>query len=68
MKAQISVKEGSFHDAGQFFTMKEDMTDDNYTPFAVIKVKTENMTAVQVEQLGFSGNALTYIDAEFHDT
>lgn len=68
MKAQISVKEGSFHDAGQFFTMKEDMTDDNYTPFAVIKVKTENMTAAQVEQLGFSGNALTYIDAEFHDT
>ncbi len=66
--AQISVKEGSFRDAGQFFTMKEDMTDDNYTPFAVIKVKTENMTATQVEQLGFSGNALTYIDAEFHDT
>lgn len=68
VRAQISVKEGSFKQVGQFFTMKEDMTDDNYTPFAVIKVKTENMTATQVEQLGFSGNALTYIDAEFHDT
>lgn len=68
MKAQISVKDGSFKEAGQFFTMKEDMTDDNYTPFAVIKVKTENMTEEQVEQLGFSGNALTYIDAEFHGT
>ena len=68
IRAQISVKEGTFNEVGQFFTMKEDMTDDNYTPFAVIRVKTENMTSAQVEQLGFSGNALTYIDAEFHDT
>lgn len=68
VKSQISVKEGSFKEAEQFFTMKDDMTDDNYTPFAVIKVKTENMTDSQVEQLGFSGNALTYIDAEYHDT
>lgn len=68
VKAQISVKEGSFHDAGQFFTMKEDMTDDNYTPFAVIRVKTENMTAAQVEQLGFQGDARTFFDVEFHDT
>ena len=66
--AQISVKEGSFREAGQFFTMKDDMTDDNYTPFAVIRIKTENMTEAQVEKIGLSGNAMTYIDMEFHGT
>ena len=67
VRAQISVKEGSFKQVGQFYTMKEDMTDDNYTPFAVIRINTENMTAAQVEQLGFQGDARTFFDVEFHE-
>ncbi len=64
IRAQISVKEGSFKEAGQFFTMKEDMTDDNYTPYAVIRVRGENMTPEQILQLGFQGDARTYIEVE----
>ena len=64
--AQIYVKDGSFHETDQFFNMKDDMTDDNYTPLSVIKVKTENMTEQEVRKLGFGGNALTYFDAEYH--
>jgi formylglycine-generating enzyme required for sulfatase activity len=68
MQAQISVKEGSFKQVGQFYTMKDDMTDDNYAPYAVIRIKTENMTSEQVEKLGFQGDARTFFDVEFHDT
>ena len=68
IRAQISVKDGSFKEVGQFYTMLEDMTDDNYTPFAVIRVKTEKMTAEQVEKLGFHGDARTFFNIEFHDT
>lgn len=67
VQAQISVKDGSFKEVGQFYTMREDMTDDNYTPFAVIRIKTENMTAEQVEKLGFQGDARTFFDVEFHE-
>ena len=66
--AQLEVRPGSFKEAGQFFEMRDDMTDDNYTPFAVIRVKTENMTEKQVEQLAFSGNAIVFIDVEYHGT
>lgn len=68
MRAQISVRDGSFKEVGQFYTMLEDMTDDNYTPFAVIRVKTEKMTAEQVEKLNFYGDARTFFNIEFHDT
>ena len=68
VNAQISVRDGSFKEVGQFYTMLEDMTDDNYTPFAVIRIQTENMTAEQVEKLGFQGDARTFFNIEFHDT
>ena len=64
IRAQISVKEDSFKEVGQFFTMKEDMTDDNYTPYAVIRIKTENMGADELQKLDFKGDARTFIEVE----
>ena len=67
IQAQISVKEGSFKEVGQFYTMREDMTDDNYTPYAVIRVKGEKMTAEEIQNLGFKGDARTFIEVEPHN-
>jgi len=66
VKAQISVKEGSFKEVGQFYTMKEDMTDDNYTAYAVIRIKTENLSADELPKLDFKGDARTFLEVEVH--
>ena len=41
--------------------------DDNNLPYAVIKVRTENINDKQRRQLLFSGNAATFIELEYKD-
>ncbi|MBQ2188526.1 MAG: PEGA domain-containing protein [Bacteroidales bacterium] len=66
--AQLEVKEGSFKEVPGFVNINLDpnyQTDDNDLPFAVIKVKTENITDKQRRDLKFEGNGGTFIVLEY---
>ena len=66
--AQLEVKEGSFKEVPGFVNVNPDQnyqTDDNDLPFAVIKVRTENITDKQRRELKFEGNAGTFIMLEY---
>lgn len=68
--AQLEVKEGSFKKVDGFVNINPDQNyqyDDNDLPFAVIKVRTENMNDKQRRELNFSGNAGTFIMLEYKD-
>ena len=66
--AQIEVKEGSFKEVPGFVNINPDenyQTDDNNLPFAVVKVRTENINEKQRRELKFSGNGGTFIMLEY---
>ena len=66
--AQIEVKPGSFKEVPGFVNVNPDpnyQTDDNDLPFAIIKVRTENITDKQRRDLRFEGNAGTFIVLEY---
>lgn len=66
--AQLEVKEGSFKEVPGFVNINPDenyQTDDNDLPFAVIKVRTENINDKQRRDLRFEGNAGTFIMLEY---
>lgn len=68
--AQLEVKPGSFKEVPGFVNINPDenyQTDDNDLPFAVIKVRTENINDKQRRELNFSGNAGTFIMLEYKD-
>ena len=68
--AQMEVKEDSFKEVPGFVNINPDpnyQTDDNELPFAVIKVRTENINDKQRRELKFSGNAGTFIMLEYKD-
>ena len=68
--AQIEVKEGSFKEVPGFVNINPDenyRTDDNNLPFAVVKVRTENINEKQRRELKFSGNGGTFIMLEYKD-
>ena len=68
--AQLEVKKGSFKEVPGFVNVNRDenyQTDDNNLPFAVIKVRTENINDHQRRQLSFKGNAGTFIMLEYKD-
>lgn len=68
--AQLEVKQGSFKEVPGFVNINSDpnyQTDDNDLPFAVIKVRTENITDKQRRELKFGGNAGTFILLEYKD-
>lgn len=68
--AQLEVKEGSFKEVPGFVNINPDdnyQTDDNNLPFAVIKIRTENINDKQRRELKFSGNAGTFIMLEYKD-
>lgn len=68
--AQLEVKENSFREVPGFVNINPDenyQTDDNDLPFAVIKVRTENINDKQRRELKFSGNAGTFIVLEYKD-
>lgn len=66
--AQLEVKEGSFKEVPGFVNINSDpiyQTDDNDLPFAIIKVKTENINDKQRRKLLFEGNAGTFVMLEY---
>ena len=66
--AQLEVKNDSFKEVPGFVNMNPDenfRTDDNELPFAVIKVRTENITDKQRHDLIFEGNSGTFIMLEY---
>ena len=68
--AQLEVKSDSFKEVPGFVNINSDQNyqyDDNDLPFAVIKVRTENITDKQRRELKFSGNAGTFIMLEYKD-
>lgn len=66
--AQLEVKTDSFKEVPGFVNINSDpnyQTDDNDLPFAVIKVRTENITDKQRRELKFEGNGGTFIVLEY---
>lgn len=66
--AQLEVKPGSFKEVPGFVNSNQDpnyQNDDNDLPFAVIKVKTENITDKQRRDLHFDSNLAVGIMLEY---
>ena len=63
--SQINVKEGSFHKIPGFVMLdKEEHTDMNNKPMALIKISTENISAEERAKFVFKGNLETYFDVK----
>lgn len=66
--AQLEVKPNSFKEVPGFVNINPDkQTDDNDKPYAVIKVKTENINDKQRRELTFQGDAQTFFELEYRD-
>lgn len=65
--AQISVKEGSFKEVEGFVNIDDKQYDENGTSYAVIKVRTENITDKERRELSFHSDANTSIEFEYKD-
>lgn len=64
--AQLEVKKDSFKEVKGFVNINLDIqTDDNDVPYAVLKVKTENINDKQRRELLFQGDAATFIECEY---
>lgn len=64
--AQLEVKSGSFQEVAGFVNINLDKyADDNDVPYAVLKVKTENINDKQRRELLFEGDAATFIECEY---
>ena len=66
--AQLEVKEGSFKEVLGFVNINIDkMYDDNEKPYAVLKIRTENINSKQRRELNFGGDAQTFFEIEYTD-
>ncbi len=66
--AQLEVKKGSFKEVPGFVNINTDkMYDDNDKPYAVLKIKTENIDGKQRRELNFGGDAQTFFEVEYKD-
>ena len=66
--AQLEVKEGSFKEVKGIVNINtEKMYDDNDRPYAVLKIKTENIDSKQRRELKFGGDAQTFFEVEYKD-
>ena len=64
--AQLEVKKGSFKEVPGFVNINLDkQTDDNDRPYAVVKIKTENISDKQRRELLFEGDGRTFIECEY---
>ncbi len=64
--AQLEVKHDSFKEVPGFVNINLDIqSDDNDTPYAVLKVKTESINDKQRRELLFQGDAATFIECEY---
>ena len=66
--AQLEVKEESFKEVPGFVNINtEKMYDDNDKPYAVLKIKTENISSKERHELSFKGDAQTFFEVEYKD-
>lgn len=66
--AQLEVKPNSFKEVVGFVNIDPDkQTDDNDKPYAVLKIKTENISSKQRRELSFKGDAQTFFEVEYKD-
>lgn len=66
--AQLEVREDSFKHVDGFLNINtEKMYDDNDKPYAVLKIRTENINNRQRRELSFSGDARTFFEIEYHE-
>ena len=68
--SQLEVKPDSFKESVGFVNINPDpnyQNDDNDLPFAVIKIRTENINNKQRHELSFGGNSGTFIMLEYKD-
>ena len=66
--AQLEVKPDSFKEVVGFVNIDPDkQTDDNDKPYAVLKIKTENISSKQRRELSFKGDAQTFFEVEYKD-
>ncbi len=66
--AQLEIQEGSFKEVPGFVNINtEKMYDDNDKPYAVLKIKTENIDGKQRRELNFGGDAQTFFEVEYKD-
>lgn len=66
--AQLEVKECSFKEVPGFVNINtEKMYDDNDKPYAVLKIKTENISSKERHELNFGGDAQTFFEVEYRD-
>lgn len=66
--AQLEVRQGSFHKVEGFVNINMDkQTDDNDRPYAVLKIRTENIDGKQRRELDFKGDARTFFEVEYKD-
>ena len=66
--AQLEVKKNSFKEVQGFINLNDNpdyQLDDNNQPFAVLKVKTENINDKQRREIRFEGDLRTYIMYEY---
>ena len=64
--AQLEVKPDSFKEVLGFVNINLDIqSDDNDVPYAVVKIKTENINDKQRRELLFQGDAATFIECEY---
>jgi hypothetical protein len=68
LRAQLEVREDSFKRVEGFLNINTDkMYDDNDKPYAVLKIRTENINNRQRRELSFSGDARTFFEVEYHE-
>ena len=68
LMAQLEVKEGSFKEVPGFVNINtEKMYDDNDKPYAVLKIRTENISSKERHELNFGGDAQTFWEVEYRD-
>lgn len=66
--AQLEINEDSFKEVPGFVNINTDkMFDDNEKPYAVLKIRTENINAKQRRELEFKGDARTFFEVEYKD-
>ena len=66
--SQLEVKDDSFKEVMGFVNINtEKMYDDNDQPYAVLKIKTVNLSSKERRELNFGGDARTFFEAEYKD-
>lgn len=66
--SQLEVRPSSFKEVVGFVNIDPDkQTDVNEQPYAVLKIKTENINNKQRRELKFQGDARTFFEIEYRD-